>query len=96
VFSAAAGQKNGRSNRNETLKKRITNIEVRYSIIIIFEKRQSAAIQHFIIRNFLFDIPLGLSSSQAAVRCPNYVKFHKKCRDLAPRFPDTRNLTPET
>jgi hypothetical protein len=47
----------------ETLKKRITNIEqgitnieVRYSIIIIFEKRLSAAIPHFIIRNFLFDI----------------------------------------
>jgi hypothetical protein len=56
----------------ETLKKRITNIEqgitnieVGYStcrellcrtIIIIFEKRLSAAIPHFIIRNFLFDI----------------------------------------
>jgi hypothetical protein len=47
----------------ETLKKRITNIEqgitnieVRYSIIIIFEKRLRAAIPHFIIRNFLFDI----------------------------------------
>jgi len=32
------------------------NIEVRYSIIIIFEKRLSAAIPHFSIRNFLFDI----------------------------------------
>jgi len=32
------------------------NFEVRYSIIIIFEKRLSAAIPHFIIRNFLFDI----------------------------------------
>jgi hypothetical protein len=41
---------------NETLKKRITNIEVRYSINIIIEKRLSAAIPHFIIRNFLFDI----------------------------------------
>jgi hypothetical protein len=46
-----------------TLKKRISNIEqgimnveVRFSIIIIFEKRLSAAIPHFIIRNFLFDI----------------------------------------
>jgi hypothetical protein len=42
---AASGQKNGQSNRKKTLKKRITNIEqgimnveVRYSIIIIFEK----------------------------------------------------------
>jgi hypothetical protein len=47
----------------ETLKKRIsnieqgiTNVEVRYSIIFIFEKRLSAAIPHFIIRYFLFDI----------------------------------------
>jgi hypothetical protein len=47
----------------ETLKKRITNIEqgitnieVRYPIIIIFEKRLSAAISHFIILNFLSDI----------------------------------------
>jgi hypothetical protein len=32
------------------------NFEVRYSIIIIFEKRLSAAIPHFIIRYFLFDI----------------------------------------
>jgi len=47
----------------KTLKKRITNIEqgitnieVRQSIIIIFEKRLSAAIPHFIIRHFLFGI----------------------------------------
>jgi hypothetical protein len=25
-----------------------------------------------------------------------FVKLHTRCQDLAPRFPDTRNLTPET
>ncbi len=66
-MSVAAGLKSGQSNRKKTLKKRISNIEVRYSIIIIFEKRLSAptppkrlrrprAIPHFIVRNFLFDI----------------------------------------
>jgi hypothetical protein len=62
-MSGAAGLKSGQFNQKKTLKKRITNIEqgitnieVRYSIIIIFEKRLSAAIPHFIIRNFLFDI----------------------------------------
>ncbi len=30
--------------KKKTLKKRITNIEVRYSTIIIFEKRQSEVI----------------------------------------------------
>jgi len=47
----------------ETLKKRITNIEqgitnieVRYAIIIIVEKRLRTVIPHFIIRHFLFDI----------------------------------------
>jgi hypothetical protein len=24
------------------------------------------------------------------------LEFHTRCQDLAPRFPDTRNLTPET
>jgi len=61
--SPAAGKKNGQFNQKKTLKKRITNIEqgimnieVRYSTIIIFERRLSAAIPYFIIRNFLFDI----------------------------------------
>jgi hypothetical protein len=62
-FSPAASKKTAGLIEKETLKKRITNIEqgitnieVRYSIIIIFEKRLSAANPHFIIRNFLFDI----------------------------------------
>jgi hypothetical protein len=41
--------KNGQFNQKKTLKKRITNIEVRYSIVIIFEKRLSIAIPHFVI-----------------------------------------------
>ena len=24
------------------------------------------------------------------------MKFHIRCQDIAPRFPDTRNLTPKT
>jgi len=55
-FSPAVGKKTAGQIAKESLKKRITNIEVRYSIIIIFEKRLSAAIPDFIIRNFLFDI----------------------------------------
>jgi hypothetical protein len=62
-FSPAAGRERPVKSKKETLKKRITNIEqgitnieVRYSIIIIYEKRLSAAIPPFIIRNFLFDI----------------------------------------
>jgi len=47
------------------------NVEGRYSVIFIPEKRLSAAIPYFIIRYFLFDISLGLSSSQAAVRLKN-------------------------
>ena len=52
----SAGKKTAGLIEKETLKKRISNIEqrianieVRYSIIIIFEKRLSAAIPHFII-----------------------------------------------
>ena len=63
MFSPAAGKKTADLIEKETLKKRITNneqgitnIEVRYSIINIFEKRLSEAIPHFIIRNFLLDI----------------------------------------
>jgi hypothetical protein len=41
--SLAAGKKTAGLIEKETLKKRITNIEVRYSIIIIFKKRLSAA-----------------------------------------------------
>ena len=64
--SVASGRERPVKSKKETLKKRITNIEqgitnieVRYSIIIILEKRLSAAIPHFIIRNFLFDIRHG-------------------------------------
>jgi len=54
----------------ETLKKRITNIEVRYSIIIIFEKRLSAAIPNFIIGNFLFDIlRFAVSTMHSLILC---------------------------
>jgi hypothetical protein len=63
VSAQPPGKKTAGLIEKETLKKRITNneqgitnIEVRYSIIIIFEKRLSAAIPHFIIRYFLFDI----------------------------------------
>ena len=63
MFSSAASQKTGRSNRERNIEKRISNIEqgisnieVRYSIINILKIRLSAAIPHFIIRNFLFDI----------------------------------------
>jgi hypothetical protein len=62
-FSTALARKAARLIEKGTLKKRITNIEqgitnieVRYSVIIIFEKRLSVAIPHFVIRNFLFDI----------------------------------------
>ena len=83
----------------ETLKKRILrrriNIEYRtrnneYRSNVFyhfrFEERLSTAIPHFIIRNFLFDI------LRFAVKL---MKFHTRCQDLAPRFPDTRNLTPK-
>jgi hypothetical protein len=63
VCSTASGCGPSSQIEKETLKKRITNveqgitnIEVRYSISIIIEKRLSAAIPNFIIRNFLFDI----------------------------------------
>ena len=49
-------EKRNSEKRIMNIEQGITNIEVRYSIIIIFEKRLSVAISHFIIRNFLFDI----------------------------------------
>ncbi|CAB1082461.1 hypothetical protein D1AOALGA4SA_10079 [Olavius algarvensis Delta 1 endosymbiont] len=66
------------------------NIEVRYSTIVIFLKRLSAAIPHFIIRNFLFDIlrfavPTICSLTQGFT-----------CQKSLPQYPDTRNLTPDT
>jgi hypothetical protein len=58
---------------NKRLKKRITNIEQgimnvegRYSIIIILGNRLSAAIPHFIIRYFLFDIRYSIVNSGLA------------------------------
>jgi len=46
------------------------NIEVRYSIIIIFKKRLSEAIPHFIIRNFLFDIRYSKPTQPPAKKRP--------------------------
>jgi hypothetical protein len=75
-----------------TLKKRITNIEqgitnieVRYSIIIIFKKRLSAAIPYFIIRDFLFDI--------LRFAVPTMCSFMKGFGTFEP---DTRHPTPDT
>jgi hypothetical protein len=64
-ISATAGKKAASQIEKETLKKRITNIEVRYSINIIFEKkteRSDSTLHHskFLVR-------------YSAVRSSNYV-----------------------
>jgi hypothetical protein len=58
VYSALEGSQFDRKRNSEkaNIEQGITNIEVRYSIKIIFEKRLRAAIPHIIIRNLLFDI----------------------------------------
>jgi len=60
--SAAAGQKNGRSNRKrnpekENIEYRIMNVEYRRNVFYLFlKKRWSEAIPHFDIRYSIFDI----------------------------------------
>jgi hypothetical protein len=59
-FSAAAGQKNGRSNRKrnpekENIEYRIMNVEYRRNVFYLFlKKRWSEAIPHFDIRYSIF------------------------------------------
>jgi hypothetical protein len=55
------------------------NYEVRYSIIIIFVKRLSAAIPPFIIRNFLFDIlRFAVPTMCVSYEDPLLILYHRR------------------